>query len=179
MLELKNTTLVVVDVQGKLANLMYKHKTLLAQTAKMVAGAKALNLPICWTEQNPSRLGGTAPEIASLLKEEQPIEKMAFSCFQNPNFKKKLETTACKQVLLIGIEAHICVYQTALELQQAGYEVHLVTDAVSSRTRKNKELALRRLEAEGVKLSSVEMALFELLKIAQGDAFKEVLQIIK
>jgi nicotinamidase-related amidase len=179
MLDRQQTVLVVVDVQGKLAQLMYKKQTLFNNLKSIIRGVRALDIPVLWAEQNPRGLGPTVAEIAAELEGMEPIAKLSFSCWQNETFVKALAAAGRKQVLIAGIEAHICVYQTAMDVSAAGYEVQIVTDAVSSRTPENKALALQKLQDVGVKMTSVEMALFELLKVAEGESFKRILGIVK
>lgn len=179
MLELKNTVLIIVDVQGKLANLMYNKEVLFENLQKIIKGAKILGIPILWAEQNPQGLGPTIPEVATLLSDIQPISKIEFSCCGSEHFLKALRELNRKQVLIAGIEAHICVYQTAVDLIGLGYEVQIVADAVSSRTEENKKIGLDKTRDAGATLTSIETALFELLKVAEGEKFKEILKIVK
>ena len=179
MLTLDNAVLVIVDVQGRLAQLMDDRETLYANLQRMVRGAKALELPILWAEQNPRGLGPTIPELTALLEDEQPISKMTFSCCGSPEFIADLAATGRRQVLLTGIEAHICVYNTAVDLLGRDYEVHLVEDAVGARVASNKSVGVRRMCAEGAVLSSTEMALFELIKTAEHPRFREIQAIVK
>lgn len=179
MLEMKNTVLIIVDVQGKLANLMHEKELLFLNIQRIIKGAKVLGIPVLWTEQNPEGLGPTIPEIAELLSGNQPISKIKFSCCGSDKFMGELKKIKRKQVLITGIETHICVYQTAAELLEAGYEVQVVSDAVSSRTKENKNIGLQRMRHAGATLTSVETALYELLRTAEGEKFKEILKIIK
>jgi len=179
MLELKNTVLIIVDVQGKLANLMHKKEVLFENLQKIIKGAKILGIPVLWAEQNPQGLGPTIPEVATLLSDIQPISKIEFSCCGSEHFVKALKELKRKQVLIAGIEAHICVYQTAIDLIGLGYEVQIVADAVSSRTEGNKKIGLDKTRDAGATLTSIETALFELLKVAEGEKFKEILKIVK
>ena len=137
-----------------------------------------LGITILWVEQNPQGLGPTIPEIADILSNIQPISKMSFSSCRNDDFLQALNALNRKQVLVAGIEAHVCVYQTAADIVDIGYEVQVVTDAVSSRNVENKEIGLQRMRDSGVSLTSVETALFELLKVAEGEQFKEILKIV-
>lgn len=178
MLEKDKAALVVVDVQGKLATLMHEKESFYKNVTRMIKGAEVLGLPVLWTEQLPDKLGETLPEIKQHLSGE-PLVKKTFSCCGDPQFNSNLEATGRKQVLLTGMETHVCVYQTAMDLLGQGYEVYLVSDAVSSRFAQNKELGVRRLADAGVLLTSVEMALFEMLVVAEGDQFKQVIQIVK
>lgn len=179
MLTLRSTFLIFIDVQGNLAQAMYEKEALFENLGRLIKGMKALGVPIIVTEQNPAGLGPTLPQIAQLLTGIQPIPKFAFSCCGEKRFMQELETLKRKQALIAGIETHVCVYQTALDLLARGYEVQIVADAVSSRFVRNREVALDRIKSEGAKLTSVEMAIFELLKTAEGARFKEILKIVK
>ncbi|MGI9275194.1 MAG: hydrolase [Endozoicomonas sp.] len=179
MLIKENSVLVVVDVQGRLATLMHEAETLSKHLVAMVKGARELSLPILWVEQIPEKLGPTVPELTKELEGLQPISKKTFSCYRNQEFVDALQATGRHQVLVVGIEAHICVYQTARHLHEAGFEVELVVDAVSSRTLENKNIALEKLSSCGVSLTSVEMALFELMETAEAPEFRTVAGFIK
>ncbi len=179
MLDLKNTALVVVDVQGKLAQLMTDREPLFANLQRMVRGANALELPVLWVEQLPDKLGATIGEIAQELGGQSPISKASFSCAGEAAFNTELEATGCRQVLLIGIETHVCVYQTAMHLLDEGLEVELVADATSSRTAANRDLAIAKMQHAGVGLTSTEMVLFELMGTATHPAFRDIQKIIK
>ena len=180
MLTVDNTVLVVIDVQGKLAQLMDQKEVLFSNLERIIRGAKVLDLPIIWTEQVPDKLGQTSPTIADLLLDSaEPIAKSSFSCCGVTPFMNQLTDTNRKQVLLSGIEAHICIYQTAVDLLEKGFEVHLVTDAVSSRSASNRELGINRIKEAGATLTGTEMALFELLRVADGPEFKAIAKIVK
>lgn len=178
MLQKENAVLVFIDVQGKLAELVHEHETLFDRLRRLLAGMKALELPVIVTEQLPDKLGPTREEFAELIS-GPIITKSAFSCCGEPTFFQTLEKMNRRQVILCGIETHICVYQTAMDLLAKDFEVTVVTDGVASRDPANKELALRRLEAEGAKLSGLEMLLYELLGDAKAPEFKSILNIVK
>jgi hypothetical protein len=171
--------LAIVDVQGKLAQLMHDREALFANLQRMVRGAQILELPILWAEQNPRGLGPTIPELTALLVDQQPHSKMTFSCLGSPGFAAALERSGRKQVLLAGIEAHICVYNTAADLLARGFEVHVVADAVSARVAANREVGIRRMCNAGAVLSSVEMALFEMMQTADHPRFRDIQAIVK
>lgn len=179
MLDIKNCCLAVVDVQGKLAQLMHGKDALFKNIQVLVQAANILDMPILWCQQVPDALGPTVPEIARLLTDVEPINKSAFSCCGADQFIGKLNKSSRNQVLLCGIEAHICVYQTAADLLVKGFEVNVVADAVSSRTLDNKQIALGRLAAQGASVTSVEMALFELLRTAEHPKFRQIASLIK
>ncbi|BBM65049.1 hydrolase [Vibrio alfacsensis] len=177
----KNTTgLIVVDVQGKLASLMHESEALIENITKLVKGAKALDLPIVWLEQNPERLGPTVEPIREVLATDHlAIAKYTFDGCKASTFKLAVENTNVDTWLVCGIEAHICVYQTAVSLRQMGFRVELVTDGISSRTPANKALALAKLTATGVGLTGVEMCLYEMVEDCRAPEFKEILTLIK
>jgi nicotinamidase-related amidase len=179
MLTPEHTVLVVVDFQEKLVRAMHEKQALVDNAAKMVQGAKILGLPILWTEQNPKGLGSTVPEIATLLSDMQPVTKLSFSCCGEARFMELLLELNRKQFLLCGIESHVCVYQSAADLLNLGGEVQVVADAVSARTPANRDIGLERCKELGASLTSAETALFELLKIAEGDKFKQMLKVVK
>jgi len=179
MLDIKTCVLVMIDIQGKLLNVMYEKEALLENAQKLVKGLQTLSVPILLTEQNPPGLGPTQPEISQLLAGTPALPKLCFSCWQDKAFAAALTHLNRPHVLICGIEAHICVFQPALNLISQGYQVQVVADVVSSRTVKNKEAALSRLQSEGAKLTTVEMLLFELLSSAENPLFREISRIIK
>jgi nicotinamidase-related amidase len=180
MLNVKDTALIVIDVQGKLAQLMHQKECLFANVKRMIKGAQVLDIPLLWTEQVPDKLGPTTPDIAELLADStQPISKASFSCCGHAPFMEAFKSLGRHQVLLTGIEAHVCVYQTALDLLDMGYDVQVVTDAVSSRIAENKQIGIDRMKEAGATLTSTEMALFELLRVAEGEQFKAITKIVK
>ena len=179
MLEIKKSCLIVVDVQGKLAQLMHDKELLFKNIRILIQAAKELNVPVLWCQQVPDALGATSPEIAELLGDSQPINKFAFSCCGDDKFNGALEKLNRPQALLCGIETHVCVYQTAMDLKSKGKEVHVIADAVSSRTLENKQIALEKMRSNGIDIDSVEMVLFELLKTASHPQFKTLAKLIK
>ena len=179
MLNIEQTALVIVDVQGKLATLMHEQEQLYKNLVALIKSARILNLPIIWMEQMPEKLGATIPELAAELEGLQPISKTSFSCVGNEAFCESLEMSNRDQILMVGIEAHICVYQTAMDLLSAELHVEVVTDAVSSRAEANKLVALDKLATAGAEMTSVEMCLFELMRGASHPKFKEISQLIK
>jgi len=179
MLDIDKTALVVIDVQEKLSRVMHEKEKLFENLQKLIKGLKLLDIPIVVTEQNPNGLGPTVPDIASLLSDVSPITKFSFSCCGEEQFTHEIGRLSRKQILLVGIETHVCVYQTAVDLLKARYEVHAVVDCVSSRTPENKNLALDKMKSEGARLTGVEIVLFELLRTAKHPKFKEMSQIVK
>ena len=179
MLTVENTLLLVIDLQEKLFRTIYDKEFLLPNVQKLVKGCRILELPLVVTEQNPAGLGPTVPELGVLMPEALKVTKFSFSCCAESEFNEILKASGRRKILVCGVESHICVYQTALDLLAADFEVHIVTDCVSSRTSQNKQLALRRLMSEGIKLTGVEMALFELLRTAKAPSFKAISALIK
>lgn len=179
MLRPDNTALVLIDVQGKLASLMHQREQLYRNLEILIKGTQVLDLPILWLEQYPQGLGPTIPEVARLLEGRQPLAKRCFSAWGLPEFSQALRASNRRRVLLAGIEAHICVYQTCRDLLDQGYQVEVVADAVSSRTPENKSTGLDRMVQAGAVLTSVEMALFELLRVAGTPQFKEIARLVK
>jgi len=179
MLTADKTALIIVDVQVKLARVMHDKEALLENLQKLIKGAQALGLPILWLEQYPQGMGPTIPEVDELLSDVQPISKLSFSCCGNEAFMRALRALPCTHILVAGIEAHVCVYQTARDLVGLGYEVEVVVDAVASRTLGNKQIALEKIRDVGATVTSTETALFELLGVAEGPAFKRIQEIVK
>ena len=179
MLTTENSALVLVDVQGKLAQAMHAKDRFFDSIIRLVKGAQILELPILWNEQNPDGLGPTIPEIAELLSDQNPLSKLSFSCCGNEEFIKELQMLNRPNMLIAGIETHVCVYQTAADLVDMNYDVQIVADAVASRTPENKQIGLEKCRQAGAGLTSTETVLFELLKIAKGDKFKEIITVVK
>jgi nicotinamidase-related amidase len=179
VLKIDNTVLIVIDIQGKLADSMNEKDALLENLQKLAQGAQVLGLPVILTEQNPLKLGPTKPELTQYLPGAKAIPKMAFSCYADPVFKQAFDSINRRQVLIAGIEAHVCVYQTAVELMNLGCDVQVIADAVSSRTAENRDIAVSRIANEGAKLTSVEMVLFELLQSADNVNFRAISKLVK
>jgi nicotinamidase-related amidase len=179
MLTSDNTVFLLVDVQGKLAHSMHAKENLFKNLKKLIKGMRVLDIPILWTEQNPKGLGPTVPEIAVLLPELQALPKYSFSCYKDKEIRQALEALNRTTVLVAGIETHVCVYQTVRDLTGAKYSIQLVADAVSSRTSENRQIGLEKCKSTGAAITSVETALFELLEVAEGDRFKEILEIVR
>ena len=134
MLSKADTLFVLVDVQGKLAKMVHESEQLIANLKNMIQGLRIMGIPVLWLEQYPEGLGATNEELTEHLADMNPIWKITFDACKNQSFLKAVEETGRRQVLIGGIETHICVYQTAFGLQTLGYEVQVVADAVSSRT---------------------------------------------
>lgn len=179
MAKIDQACLVVVDIQGKLAQLMHEKEVLFAQTAILIQIFSELDMPILWCQQVPKALGPTVEPLRTLLSEHNPIDKACFSAWKSSDFRSELISLDRSQLVLCGIETHICVYQTARDLVENGFQVEIVSEAVSSRTPENRALGLDRIRAAGGQVTSVEMLLFELLETAEHPAFRALAKLIK
>jgi len=179
MITRNNAVLIIIDIQGNLAQAMHNKENLFTNNIRLIQGFKTLNLPIVFTEQIPQKLGQTIPQIAVELDGLKAIAKESFSCYDEINFKETLEKLKRSHVVLTGIETHVCVYQTALDLISSGYTVHLVADAVSSRTPENRQIGIDAMKSAGAHITSTEMVLFELLRTAADPKAKELFKIVK
>ena len=174
-----DSALVIIDIQGNLAQLMHDKENLFKNVQLLIRGAQLLNIPIIWTEQLPDKLGPTSPEISKLLTPLIPIIKDVFSCVRNTEFDQQLQKIDPEFLLLAGIETHICVYQTASDLLKKNYQVEIVADATSSRIQSNKKIGLEKIKHEGGCLTSVETLLFEIQGTASGEQFRKLIKLIK
>lgn len=178
-----DTTLVLaIDLQERLAAAM--EPTALAALRRnaviLLEGAKALGVPVIVTEQYPRGLGPTLPDIAATLPPgTRAHEKTAFSCLDDPAIREALNATGRRQVIVLGMEAHVCVFQTSRDLVAAGFEAYVAVDAVLSRTVGNTQVGLDLARGAGATLTSVESALFDLLGAAGGDAFRAVSRLVR
>jgi nicotinamidase-related amidase len=182
MFKLKNddTALVVVDVQEKLVKAMDEdiYADLLANTSILVKGFNVLSAPVFATQQYTKGLGETVAELSGDIK-EPAIEKATFSCCGEPDFVEKLKANNIKNVVLTGMETHVCVLQTALDLLEAGYNVHVAADSVCSRSDFNWEMGLGMMEKAGAVITCAETVLFQMLGKAGSPEFKEISKLIK
>ena len=178
MLTKADTGLIIVDVQGKLSELMHESSHLFEQVKRLINGAKVMGLPIVCMEQLPEKLGSTRPEIADLLP-KKALPKSTFSGWKTDAIANEIKQAGCSTWLVAGIEAHVCVYQTVADLLANNFKVEVVTDAISSRVLANKELAISKMQHLGAGITSVEMALFELQVVAEGPEFKQLIQVVK
>ncbi len=178
-IERDDAIFVAIDFQEKLMPAMAEREELETKVVKLVSGMKALGIPTIVTQQYTKGLGATVPAVAEALGEFTPIDKTTFSCMGNEEFIASLEALDRGTVILAGIEAHICVEQTALALLAEGYEVALVTDCIQSRDPKNKEIAIKRMTQAGVIPTSFESVLYELLGGAKAPEFKAISALVK
>ena len=180
-LEAEQCALIVVDMQEKLLPPIWEKERLVRNARLLIRLAVILKIPALVTTQYAKGLGNTVPDIASLLPDTQPIDKLMFSCFGSDVFCSLLKRLPGQRttILLSGMETHICVMQTALGALREGYLVHLASDAVSSRTELNWQIGLDRMRAAGAILSSTEMMIYELLRSSGAPAFRELLPYLK
>ncbi len=171
----EQTALIVIDVQEKLVPAMDERicGQVVGHINMLLEGCKSMGIPVIATEQYPRGLGNTIEELSEAT-EQGCVEKIAFSCCGEPNFVEALEKTGARQVLLVGMEAHVCVYQTLIDLLDKGYTVHLVRDAICSRFKSDYQTAISMATQMGAVLTSTEIALFQLVAVAGGEDFKLV-----
>jgi nicotinamidase-related amidase len=181
-LDRHTTVLVVIDVQERLMPVIDRADAVVRNVDRLVRGCHVLGVPALLTEQYVRGLGGTVEVVRAAFEETsgyRPVEKACFSAQGCEPFAAQLAALERTQVLVAGVEAHVCVYQTVRDLQAAGMAVTILADAVSSRSAENKEIALRRMVSDGVKLSSTEMALFELAVVSGTDEFRAISKLVK
>ena len=177
----ENCALIVIDIQEKLLPPIFEKARLLKNCQLLIRTAKLLKVPTILTTQYSKALGATVPEIASLLPDVPPFDKQIFSCFGSEAFCASLKRLPGQRntMLLCGMEAHICVMQTALSALRDGYLVHVASDAVSSRAEWNWKIGLDRMKMAGAVISSTEMVIYELMRSSGAPAFKELLPYLK
>jgi nicotinamidase-related amidase len=174
------TALLVVDIQERFVPHIHEYQRMLERSVRMVLAARELALPVFVTEQYPKGLGATVPEILEALPEAcEPIAKTTFSCLGAPGLVEQIEAAGAETLLLVGIECHVCVTQTALEALDRGWSVHVVRDAVSSRHEDNAAAGFARMAQAGAVLTTSEMSVFELVRDATLPAFRRVQPLVK
>ncbi|MHC4525849.1 MAG: hydrolase [Planctomycetota bacterium] len=179
MLTTENTCLIVIDIQEKLLPVMQNPQQVVKNTSVLIQAAKSLNVPILWCQQVPKGLGPTVGEVSSLLEGIEPINKSSFSCGGDEQFIEQIDAQKPQTAILCGIETQVCVFQTAMDLIQKGLDVHVIANATSSRTQENKDIGINRMAKEGAVISSTEMLLFELLRNAKHEKFRELAKLTK
>lgn len=174
LLDVKNSCVVLVDVQEKLTPHVLNHQQLVANCKWILQVAKQLQVPILISEQYPQGLGHTVAELLKVVPHLPVLEKLHFSCAGDEQCFKTIHDLQRNQVVLIGIEAHVCVMQTAIELQEKGKHVYIVANAVSSRHEQDMLMGLQRMRDEGIRIVTKEMVLFEWLRQAGTDQFRQM-----
>jgi hypothetical protein len=176
---LKDSINVIIDMQSVLYPYIHEHEQLTRSAVILVKGLKVLDVPLILTQQYTKGLGDTIDPIKKAAGHQKHIEKTSFSCCDEPMFNEVLAVTARKFVIIAGIEAHVCVMQTAVDLLERGYVPVIVEDCVSSRKPGDKAVAIERMRQEGSIVTSSESILFELLQYSGGDTFKQISKLVK
>jgi len=176
---LNETMCVVVDIQEKLAPAINDFPAIQENCVKLLEGLNVLGVPVLVGRQYPKGLGDTIPEIKSITENCEVFDKTNFSCFKEESFKDAILKQNKKNVIIFGIELHICVLQTVIDLKEAGFNPILIEDCCGSRKDNDKKMGLKRTIQEGVTVSTYESILFELVGKAGSDEFKKISQIIK
>ena len=178
-LSVNDSLVLIIDIQEKLVQALNK-AIIVEKAAKMASAAKILNIPIIVTEQYPKGLGATVQELKDVLSDDtQYLEKTSFNALLENDIAEKIKNSDKKQIVIFGIETHICVYQTAAALLEKGYDVYVIKDACASRNKYEFKQGIEIMQACGAKISCVEIALFEWLKCAKHPNFKEIQALIK
>lgn len=175
----EDTVLLIVDIQEKLAVVMKEREKVVGNNLHLIELAKMLGMPVVVTEQYPKGLGVTASEIREALPSYHPVEKTTFDCCGQPAFLQELKAHNKGTVILMGMETHICVLQTCIGLLKGGLNVHLVQDAVCSRTKDNWKMGVQFMRDAGSVVTCTETVLFQLLKVAGTEEFKKISKRIK
>jgi nicotinamidase-related amidase len=175
----EKTALLLIDLQEKILAVMNDPDNVINNSLKLIKGFKALNIPIFYTEQYAKGLGPTDSSLLKELEGLSVIQKMSFSCSGVPNFFTRLIDNNVSQVVIAGIESHVCVQQTVLDLLSNGFQVDVAADAVTSRKIIDYQFAVKRMQAHGAEITTTESILFELLTVAGTDEFREISKIIK
>jgi nicotinamidase-related amidase len=179
ILKKEKSALLIIDIQERILPVIHNYELVLNNTLKLIKGFKALNLPIYYTEQYPKGLGPTSKIILDELQGYQAYQKMTFSCSGAENLFEEFEKKNLTQIIVTGIESHVCVQQTVLDLLANNFQVNLIADAVSSRKITDYNIALDRMRKLGAEVTTTESVLFELLEVCGTPVFKEISKIVK
>jgi nicotinamidase-related amidase len=179
LIERDKSCLLVVDVQEKLVPAMADPAGVIRNAGILMQAAARLGIPLAVSEQYPQGLGTTVPELRALAPDAARVAKLSFSCAGDPALQQRIKETQRSLIVIAGLEAHVCVLQSALGFRQAGYGIVVVADAISSRTPANRDAALQRLRENGVEVATTEMVVFEWLGLAGTPEFKELSRLIK
>ena len=179
LLDKKSTGLVVVDMQEGLMKVMARRAEVLDQTVKLLHLVRVFSLPVIVTEQYPQRIGQTVPMLRELLPAYAPVAKVEFNSCEVALFNERLAAAQLTDLILVGVEAHICVFQTCVALLKRGYRVHVPQDAVASRAEDNRRVGLDLMKEAGAVISSAECLIFQILKKAGTPEFKQLITVIK
>jgi nicotinamidase-related amidase len=173
------TALLIIDIQERIIRVINEYETVVENTIKLIKGFRALGIPIYYTEQYPKGLGPTVESIQNELEGNDAIQKLSFSCSGAGNLFSELKKNDISQVVVCGVESHVCVQQTVLDLLANDFQVNLAVDAVSSRRVKDYEISFSRMRQHGAEVTTTEAILFELLNVCGTDVFKQISKIVK
>ncbi len=179
LIDAQKSALLVIDVQERLNPAMHDSEGVIANIARLVKAATTLDVPVLASEQYPKGLGHTVAPLATLMADETVAEKMSFSCMADEGYRQRFDALNRPHAIICGIEAHVCVLQTAIELLERGKSVFVVADGTSSRTQANHTAALKRIGRAGAEIVTTEMVLFEWLRRAGTPEFKTISQLVK
>ncbi len=174
----ESSILLVVDVQGNLAGLVHESEELIRTLQILIRGMRLLEVPLLWTEHFSLFLGRTVEELARTLAPAEPLHKMSFSCMKEERVAKAVEESGRNRVILAGIETHVCIYQTARDLLEKGYDVTIAEDAVSSRRENDKRVSLERSRELGAHIATTEMILFDLFESSEHPRYEELIRLV-
>jgi nicotinamidase-related amidase len=174
-----HTGLVIVDVQKRLMEVMRRGQDIADNIVRLLSLVELFNLPVILTEQNPRMMGTTIQTIKEALHSYEPTQKMDFDCCAVEHFNRWLQSSNLKNIILSGVETHICIFQTCLSLLGQGYHVYVPRDAVDSRTEENWHVGIELMKDAGAVMTSTETVIFQFLKKAGTDEFREMLKIIR
>ena len=175
----ENTLALIIDVQDRLFPHINENKLLEKNLLLLITGLKVLEVPVIYTEQYPKGLGHTIPSINELLVSYPMVEKTTFSCCDEPLFMKSVGDYGKQNIIIAGIECHVCVLQTVLDLLQRGISPVVIEDCVSSRKPNDRKIALKRMRQEGAVVSTTESILFELARVSGTEQFKAISKLVK
>jgi len=176
----ESSLLVIVDVQERLMPAVLHERQIVFNVRRLLEAAQAIDVPVVVTEQYPQGLGNTVQELASFIPKDAPVlPKKSFSIYDDAPIRATIENHRRSQIILCGVEAHVCVQQSAFDLHRAGHEVYIVVDSIGSRSADDREIALRRFESSGMALTTTESLLFEWCRTAEHPQFKTVSRLVK
>lgn len=179
LLQKENTALLIIDIQERILPVIFENERVVQNTLKLIKGFQILNLPIYYTEQYPKGLGPTENRIKEVLMNSNYYEKLSFSCYGAGNLFEEMKNKEIKNVVVCGIESHVCVMQTVLDLLANDFSVYAAADAVSSRREFDYKIALNRMEKHGAEITLTESILFEMLEVCGTEEFKTISKLVK
>ena len=179
LLKPQSTALLIIDIQERIIPVINNYQRVVDKTIILIKGFKELNLPVFYTEQYPKGLGPTVRSITDELGDLKPIDKMSFSCSGADNLFEELQNKNLSQIVVCGIESHVCVQQTVLDLIENGFQVNLAADATSSRRKIDYNIAIKRMRYHEAEISTAESVLFELINVCGTPQFKAISKIVK